>query len=97
MTRVGIRKLKAELSSYLRKARAGEVVQVTDRGEVVAELRPAATPIGTAEDRYRRLVAEGRVKPSRNLRDHSWARWKGLGVKWEVIQRMLDEDREDRF
>ncbi len=37
---VGIRELKARLSEYIRRVRAGEDVLVTDRGKVVAELRP---------------------------------------------------------
>ena len=36
---VGIRELKDKLSEYVRIARGGESVLVTDRGEVVAELR----------------------------------------------------------
>lgn len=40
MKEVGIRELKNRLSEYVRLVRAGEVVMVTDRGEVVAELRP---------------------------------------------------------
>lgn len=39
MQTVGIRELKAKLSKYLRYARKGEVVLVTDRGRVVAEIR----------------------------------------------------------
>jgi len=35
---VGIRELKNRLSEYLRMVRAGELVQVTDRGTVVAEI-----------------------------------------------------------
>jgi antitoxin (DNA-binding transcriptional repressor) of toxin-antitoxin stability system len=37
---VGIRELKARLSEYIRRIREGEEVLVTDRGKVVAELRP---------------------------------------------------------
>ena len=37
---VGIRQLKDKLSSYLKSAREGEVVLITDRGEAVAELCP---------------------------------------------------------
>lgn len=40
MRKVGVRELKNRLSEYLRHARAGETVLVTDRGEVVAELAP---------------------------------------------------------
>lgn len=37
---VGIRELKAELSAWVRRAAAGEVVTVTDRGRPVAVLGP---------------------------------------------------------
>ncbi|MGH6958852.1 MAG: type II toxin-antitoxin system Phd/YefM family antitoxin, partial [Dongiaceae bacterium] len=40
MQAVNIRELKARLSHYLREVRGGDVVLVTDRGKVVAELRP---------------------------------------------------------
>src|SRR5688500_16108272 len=40
MQAVGIRELKDKLSYYLRLVDSGESVLVTDRGSVVAELRP---------------------------------------------------------
>lgn len=40
METVGIRELKDKLSAYVRKVEAGDVVIVTDRGRVVAELVP---------------------------------------------------------
>ena len=42
-TSVGIRELKNHLSKYVRQVEAGEVVLVTDRGKVVAELAPPRT------------------------------------------------------
>ncbi len=39
MRTVGLRELKNSLSEVIRQVRAGEEVQVTDRGEVVAEIR----------------------------------------------------------
>ena len=39
MYAVPIRELKAKLSEYIRKARNGDIVLITDRGQVVAELR----------------------------------------------------------
>lgn len=45
MKAVGLRELKNRLSEYVRLVRAGEVVLVTDRGEVVAELRPPGESI----------------------------------------------------
>jgi antitoxin (DNA-binding transcriptional repressor) of toxin-antitoxin stability system len=38
MKTVGVRELKNRLSEYIRQARSGEGVLVTDRGQVVAEL-----------------------------------------------------------
>ena len=40
MKSVGVKQLKTRLSEYLRLVRHGETVLVTDRDEVVAELRP---------------------------------------------------------
>ena len=39
---VGTKELKNRLSHYLRIVRSGEAVLVTERGAVVAELRPVA-------------------------------------------------------
>lgn len=42
---MGLRELKNRLSEYVRWVRAGETILVTDRGEVVAELRrPGQAP-----------------------------------------------------
>lgn len=47
---VGTRELKNRLSHYLRRIReAGESIYVTDRGEVIAELRPVARPSRQSE------------------------------------------------
>ena len=44
MKTVGLRELKNRLSEYVRQVRAGQAVVVTDRGQVVAELRPPGQP-----------------------------------------------------
>lgn len=46
MKTVGVRELKNRLSEYLRQARAGENILVTDRGQVVAELSPPGQDSG---------------------------------------------------
>ena len=46
MKSVGIKRLKAQLSEYVRMAKAGETILVTERDEVVAELRPARRQLG---------------------------------------------------
>ncbi len=43
MKAVAVKELKNRLSHYLREVALGEVVLVTDRGKVVAELRRAST------------------------------------------------------
>jgi len=49
MLAVGLRGLKNRLSEYMRRVRSGETVWVTDRGEIIAEIRPpgqtSATPV----------------------------------------------------
>ena len=48
--RVGVKELKNSLSHYLRLVKAGEVVQVAERTEIVAELR-APRVVENADDR----------------------------------------------
>lgn len=50
MRTVGIKLLKNRLSEYIRIAEAGEVVLVTDRDRVVAELRPPTDRAPLAAD-----------------------------------------------
>jgi prevent-host-death family protein len=56
MEEVGVRDLKASLSRYLGRVRAGETIVVTDRGRPVARIVPVAIP-----EHIARLMAEGRV------------------------------------
>lgn len=55
MKAIGIRELKAQLSRYVREVEAGEVVLVTDRGRVVAELRAPERPLPDESEADRRL------------------------------------------
>jgi antitoxin (DNA-binding transcriptional repressor) of toxin-antitoxin stability system len=50
VTVVGVRQLKDSLSRYLRLVAGGEMVLVTDRGRVVAELRRPGTETVQALD-----------------------------------------------
>jgi antitoxin (DNA-binding transcriptional repressor) of toxin-antitoxin stability system len=61
MKAVAIKELKNRLSAYLREVARGEVVLVTDRGRVVAELRrpSAELPAGAPEQALERLAADG--------------------------------------
>ena len=57
MVRVGVRELKQNASAVLRRVKAGESVEVTERGEPVALIVPL--PVGDPLDR---MVAEGRAR-----------------------------------
>lgn len=57
MKAVGIKALKAKLGEYVRMVKAGETILITDREEVVAELRPAQRQPGASESLEARLTA----------------------------------------
>jgi len=58
MNSVGIREMKNRLSEYVRRARQGEVILVTDRGRVVARLTPPVAEDGD-DEAVDRLEADG--------------------------------------
>ena len=61
---VGMRKLKASLSKYVREVKAGGTVIVTERGRPVARLVPES-PVPTEPsllDRVNYLVSTGAIK-----------------------------------
>ncbi len=62
MREIGVRELKASLSSMLRRVEEGEQIKVTVRGRHVADLVPAGSRRGN--ERLRALVAEGKVTPA---------------------------------
>ncbi|HEV2088477.1 MAG TPA: type II toxin-antitoxin system prevent-host-death family antitoxin [Cryptosporangiaceae bacterium] len=60
MERIGVRELRQHASRYLDRVKAGETVEVTERGQLVALLVPP-DPAVTARQR---LVASGRLLPA---------------------------------
>jgi antitoxin (DNA-binding transcriptional repressor) of toxin-antitoxin stability system len=95
---VGIKQLKARLSEYVRLAKGGETVLVTERDEVVAELRPARrqTPAaGPLEDVLEALAASGEVARAAQPKGRwSW-RSRGLGLPPGTARSLVDESRQD--
>ena len=98
MKAVGVKQLKARLSEYLRVVKAGEVVLVTDRDEVVAELRPPRQlpPTPESEDTLQALADAGEVTRARQSKGE-WC-WKasGIGLDPGTTQLLLDEIRAER-
>jgi antitoxin (DNA-binding transcriptional repressor) of toxin-antitoxin stability system len=92
MISVGIRDLKAHLSRYLRLVAGGEIVLVTDRGRVVAELRLPRTAAAT-DLRVQELLDSGTVRPAATPHDRSWASWRGLALLAGSAQAIVDADR----
>jgi antitoxin (DNA-binding transcriptional repressor) of toxin-antitoxin stability system len=97
MRTVGIRELKARLSEYVRAVRSGDVVLVTERGQVVAELRSPITTRdlppelrGLGELAERGVVTIG-VSSSGDLYPASAVR-----VAPGTARELLEEDRGDR-
>jgi antitoxin (DNA-binding transcriptional repressor) of toxin-antitoxin stability system len=97
MKEVGIRELKNRLSEYLRLVRGGEVVRVTDRGEVVAELRPPS-PGGIPADQYPALAEmarRGLVRLGKPNHPDLYPRLAPFAPEGTAA-RLLDEERGDR-
>jgi antitoxin (DNA-binding transcriptional repressor) of toxin-antitoxin stability system len=99
MKSVGVKQLKARLSEYLRLVRSGETVLVTDRDEVVAELRPTRRRPGDSDsldELLDSLAERGEVtRASLPKRGRKWkAEWLGLAAGSATA--LLDEIRSDR-
>ena len=69
--RVPIGELKARLSEYLSRVRAGEEVTITDRGRPVARLAPLLGESAT-EGRVTALVRAGLARAPSNPLDAAW-------------------------
>ncbi|MGH3869915.1 MAG: type II toxin-antitoxin system Phd/YefM family antitoxin [Pseudonocardiaceae bacterium] len=58
--RVGVRELRDRLSGYLERTRAGEQIEITDRGRPIAMLVPLPeSRVAIAE-----LIATGKLQPA---------------------------------
>jgi antitoxin (DNA-binding transcriptional repressor) of toxin-antitoxin stability system len=97
MKRVGLRELKNRLSEYVRLVRRGEIVLVTDRGEVVAELRPPGGPQPAVGIPPGLLELAGRGLLTLGGPNHPglYPRLSQL-VHPGTAQQLLDEERGDR-
>ena len=85
METIGIRELKTHLSTYVDRARSGELIIVTDRGREVAELGPLSSERRLALE----LVGQGRAR---------WSGGKPVGMRGVRVKRgpISDTVIEDR-
>ena len=99
METVGIRHLKNNLSAYVRKAEAGDVVLVTDRGVVVAELVPPGTAQrpGIHPGLLELVRRDGLRLPTRPHDPELYLRpMPKIDLGGETVQDIIDWLREDR-
>jgi prevent-host-death family protein len=85
MRKVGMRQLRNRLSHYVRQVRAGREIQVTNRGEVVAELVPP-----------RRGEGQSVVVTLGLPNDPKVYRRMPRRLKRGELQRLIDEERRER-
>ncbi|MGQ0647444.1 MAG: type II toxin-antitoxin system Phd/YefM family antitoxin [Gemmatimonadaceae bacterium] len=94
---VGVRELKAHLSRILRDVQGGEIVLVTDRGRVVAELRgPGATAWtqSRVERALGRMAAEGVLRLAERAQEPYEA--SPLRSPAGSARALITEDRDER-
>ena len=99
MRSVDLKTLNRRLSEYVRIAAAGETVLVTNRGRVVAELRPprADRSPRVAEATRAEMISEGILTPRAiEPGTHPLPKPKPI-MTFEEGMKLLDEARSDRF
>lgn len=101
MKTVGVRELKNRLSYYLRIVQSGEVVRVTARDKVVAEIHKSKLSKAARDDRLHKwLVAQERAGHLRRATRAAPA-WQQITALPRLIppadlQMLLDETRAER-
>jgi prevent-host-death family protein len=93
MTRVGVAELKAKLSEYLARVRAGEEVVVTDRGRPIARIAP---PRVAEDEHLLELERAGLVKIGTGVSDEFLTAPRPGDPDGGVLEALLEERREGR-
>jgi len=92
MPRVGVRELRQNLSRYLDRVKAGEALDVTEYGRLVARLAPAADTSDVYADAAARF---GATIPTARLED-TIARLPPRSAPAGTADAILAEGRTDR-
>ena len=96
MTVTTVSKLRASLSEFLRRVKAGEEVLVTERGRVIARLSPPASPLALPES-LRELERQGLVKlGTGRLPKSFWSMPRPKDPKGLVMKALLEECADGR-
>jgi len=93
MAPAGVRKLKDNLSRYIRRVEAGEHVSVTAHGRVVAELVPPSSAANAGRRRrYDQLVSEGVIRRAIEAGDPLEG-WPDIRLRRGTAAALIDTDR----
>ena len=95
MKAVGVRELKNRLSEYLRLVRGGEEILVTDRGQVIAELRQPSPRVDVPYPALLEAVRQGRARLGVGNRPELYPVL-GPAMPEGAAARLLDEERGGR-
>jgi hypothetical protein len=95
MRAVGVRELKNRLSEYLRLVRNGEEVLITDRGEVVAELRQPSPRLTLPYPALLDAVQKGQARLGMPNRTDVYRTLAGVMPSGSAAK-LLDEERGSR-
>ena len=100
MKTVGVKNLKDQLSQYLKLVKNGETIIVTDRNEIIAEIRKPlyyANSGDTLMEQYLKEQAQNgkiiRAKRSKSLIDSILSRRKLKKIAWMKIYNHIKEER----
>jgi len=91
MASVGIRALQQNASEVVRRAAAGETIDITDRGRLVARMVPISG--GSIAD----LIASGQAQPAKRRIADVVAEYPPLEGDGPPLSEILDEMRADRI
>ena len=95
MRAVGVRELKNRLSEYLRLVRNGEQILVTDRGDVVAELRQPSSRLTVPYPELSEAIRRGRARLGRPNRPDLYPVL-GRVMPAGAAAELLDQERGER-
>jgi len=91
MTRIGIRELRQHASRYLQLVKAGETIEVTERGRLVALLVAPAPALASRD----RLISSGLLIPAKS--PLQLPRHRHVTPATDSASQELNALREDRF